>query len=491
VGHSRIEETAKTYASDWLKNGPVDRRSILEIETHTLAPYIYLGGYALRKFQIAMVVVALVALAGIAPSYAYGSTGTATSATSGIQVADAMADFGSPPSGEVPILFNDHHVYANPDTLRQGRVLAAIVSHGTLMVPLRSMFEQMGATVSFDMASKSVTAQKEGAQVQVTLGKNEVIINGESRPLDVAPMMYKGVLLVPVRVISEGLGAYVQWVPDQHLCVVRYIPPTPVPTPAPTEAPTPVPTPSPTPVPTAAPVLGYLQAGATFGKVYNEFSAGEKDAQGTGVGNSTSGFSGSYVIAGAYFFNPWALKVDFRQDGYDTTVSNATTNCPSGACTVFTTIDGGSATIDAFRAKQSTLDARLEYGIGAYPDVYVGVGFLQATNNYGYPVLRSVGAGLEKMPSFDQSWSWFGSAYYYPNASGSWLNGDPTSSTFNQTFKQSYNIIKYDIGLNVNFTGSPFYLYGGYSGDRYTTKDNNEPVDQTHSGPYVGLGFHF
>ncbi len=63
-------------------------------------------------------------------------------------------DFGNPPSGEVPILFNDHHVYANPDTLRQGRVLAALVKDGTIMVPLRSMFEQMGATVSYDGASK-------------------------------------------------------------------------------------------------------------------------------------------------------------------------------------------------------------------------------------------------------------------------------------------------------------------------------------------------
>jgi hypothetical protein len=446
----------------------------------------------LRKFQIAMFVAALVAIAGIAPSYAYGSTGTATSATSGIQVADAMADFGTPPSGEVPILFNDHHVYSKPDTLSQGRVLAAIVRHGALLVPLRSMFEQMGATVSFDAASKSVDAKKEGAEVQVTLGKNEVIINGESRPLDVAPMMYKGTLMVPVRVISEGLGAYVQWVPDQHVCVVRYIPPTPVPTPAPTEAPTPVPAPpTPTPAPTAAPLLGFVQGGATFGKVYNEFSAGEKDAQGTGLGNSSSGFSGSYVIAGAYLFNPWALKVDFRQDGYDTTVSTLTTACPSGACTTFTTIDGGFATIDAFRAKQSTLDARLEYAIGAYQGLYIGAGYLQASNNYGYPTLHGIGGGLEKLPSFDQSWSWFGSAFYYPNANGTYVNTSFGSPNYGSSFKQSYDIIKYDIGLNVNFAGSPFYLYGGYSGDRYNKKDNNEAINQTHSGPYVGLGIHF
>jgi hypothetical protein len=35
--------------------------------------------------------------------------------------------FGSSPSGEVPILFNDQHVYSKPDKLKQGRVLAALV----------------------------------------------------------------------------------------------------------------------------------------------------------------------------------------------------------------------------------------------------------------------------------------------------------------------------------------------------------------------------
>jgi hypothetical protein len=66
--------------------------------------------------------------------------------------------FGSPPSGEIPILFNDHHVYSKPDVLKQGRVLSALVRGGTILVPLRSMFEQMGATVSYDPASKTVTS---------------------------------------------------------------------------------------------------------------------------------------------------------------------------------------------------------------------------------------------------------------------------------------------------------------------------------------------
>ena len=63
----------------------------------------------------------------------------------------------------------------------------------------------------------------------------QYIINGESRPLDVPPEIYKGTVVVPVRVISEGMGAYVQWVPEKKVVVVRYIA-APVPTPPPTRA---------------------------------------------------------------------------------------------------------------------------------------------------------------------------------------------------------------------------------------------------------------
>jgi hypothetical protein len=447
----------------------------------------------LSKAQIAVFAAAFVAVSLVAHSVAYGATGTATSATSGSVIADAMPDFGAPPSGEVPILFNDHHVYTRPDTLSQGRVLGAIVWHGALLVPLRSMFEQMGATVTFDPSTKSVDAKTANAEVQVTLGQNQVVINGESRPLDVAPMMYHGALVVPIRVISEGLGAYVEWEPSQHVCVVRYTPPTPIPTPEPTPVATPVPTPAPTPTPTPAPAkatsLGFIQGGVTFGKVYNEFSAGTTDSFGNGsYGNSGSGINYPIVAAGAWEFNPFAIKVDFRQDVYDT-ADNATG--PSGGPgTSFTTIDGGTATVDAFEAKQSTLDGRLEYALGNQ-GLYVGLGYLEASNNYGYPSLRAVGGGLEKLPSFDQSLSWYGSAFYYPDATGTYVVDNSTSPNFNGSFKQSYNIVKYDLGINLDFGRSPFYLYGGYSGDRYTAKDANEPVDQTHAGPYVGIGLHF
>jgi hypothetical protein len=440
-------------------------------------------GKSVKHPQLAVLAAALFVAAGIAPSFADGSvnvlastttvSGTATSATSGISVADAAMDFGSPPSGEVPILFNDHHVYANPDTLRQGRVLAALVKNGVLMVPMRSMFEQMGATVSYDKASKSMKASKAGSEVQVTLGKNEVLINGESRPLDVPPMMYKGVLLVPVRVISEALGAYVQWVPEQHLAVVRYIPPTPVPTPVPTPPPTPVPTPVPTPAPKAPSYIAFLQGGYTLGRVANEYAA---NVQAKGA---------SYVAAGAYLFGHFAVKGDWRQDQFQT--SNNAPDKFGNSFTMFSTLDGGTATVPQFLGRQSTLDGRLEYEIFS-PKVYIGASYIQASNNYGNPSLTGIGGGLEKLPDFKGGLSWFGSIFYYPSVRGQYTV--PTGPSAGNSFTAAYQIYKYDAGINYLFGDSPFYIYAGYSGNHYAHRQA-APADQTHAGPYLGLGVKF
>ncbi|HVN69470.1 MAG TPA: hypothetical protein VMU38_07480, partial [Candidatus Binatia bacterium] len=84
----------------------------------------------------------LVALVMLLAGTSFALAGT--QATPVAQTAAPAPDFGSPPSGQIPILYNDHHVYATPDTLKQGRVLAALAKGGEIYVPLRSMFEQMG-----------------------------------------------------------------------------------------------------------------------------------------------------------------------------------------------------------------------------------------------------------------------------------------------------------------------------------------------------------
>ncbi|MHB8146001.1 MAG: copper amine oxidase N-terminal domain-containing protein [Vulcanimicrobiaceae bacterium] len=425
-------------------------------------------------------------------SQAQGNSGNTVVAQAGMGTTPA-ANFGTPPSGQIPILYNDHHVYSKPDTLKQGRVLAALVKGGTVLIPLRSMFEQMGASVSYDAASKTVTVSKPGAEVKVTVGKPEVIINGESRPLDVAPILYKGSVLVPLRVISEGMGAYVQWVPDKQLVVVRYLPPTPPPAPAPTAEPTAAPTapPTPTPAPVATPYQDKFIAGDYIisPKVYNEFSPGN-------TGKS------SYAVRGGFEFNaanlPWMLEGTYTQFSYPHNQGVATPagyapsvndqcvplGVPAGDPGCVTNIGGiGQTFVPAFTARDQDFDGRLGLKV-ANPRIYIGVGYLWRTNNYGYPKENGFGFGIEKLPDLNQALSFYGSAWYYPNLKGSYTTVGGTQSTL------AYRFLKYQVGAAYVLGNSPVFLDLGWIGENAQNKEN-APATATANGPYLGLGIKF
>ena len=418
----------------------------------------------------------LTAVAAPTTSQSQGNTGQAVVAQAGNAPA---ANFGTPPSGQIPILFNDHHVYSKPDVLKQGRVLAALVRGGTVLIPLRSMFEQMGATVSYNAGTKTVKVSKPGSEVSVTVGKPEVVINGETRPLDVPPVIYQGSVLVPVRVISEGMGAYVQWVPDKQVVVVRYLPPTPPPTAPPTEAPTTAPTiaPTPTPAPVHTPYKDMFIAGDYIfsPKVYNEFSPGN-------TGKS------SYAVRGAIEFDalnlPWMLEGTFEQYQYP---HNCTTFAPPASstdCNVTTIGQTGQVQVPAFEARDSDFDARLGLKV-ADPRIYIGVGYIWRGNNYGYPRETGFGFGAEKLPDLNQTFSVYGSIYYFPNMKGNFT--DPGTGV---GYELAYNTLKYQIGGTVAFGNTPIFLDLGWMGNSLKNK-TNAPIDTTANGPYVGLGIKF
>jgi Copper amine oxidase N-terminal domain len=411
----------------------------------------------------------------VAALIAAGSCVTLAVAQSGVPA----ANFGTPPSGSIPILYNDHHVYTKPDVLKQGRVLAALVKSGTLLIPLRSMFEQMGATVTYNAATKTAIVAKPGAEVRVTVGKPEVTVNGETRPLDVPPIVYQGNVLVPIRVISEGMGAYVLWLADKHLVVVRYLPPTPPPaTPPPPPEVTPPPAPPVTPAPAPTQYNDLFVAGDYLisPKVYNEFSPGNSG-------------TGSYAVRGAWEFKallPWMIEGAFEQFGYPHNCNSPTnTGNVDPQCYVLGIGFGNSYStfVPAFTARDSNVDVRL--GVRIFnPHVYVGVAYLWRSTNYGYPQLKGVGYGIEKLPDLNVPLSFFGSFYGYPEVSN-----DYTSPSIG-THTLVYSLLDYQIGLDYVIRKSPVFIEAGWMGDQLYARFE-APSNSTANGPFVGLGLKF
>lgn len=82
---------------------------------------------------------------------------------------------------------------------------------GRTMVPMRSIFEALGAHVQWTSYTQTVLATRDTTTVQLTIGALSALVNGHPIALDVAPLIYAGATMVPLRFVSEALGADVRW----------------------------------------------------------------------------------------------------------------------------------------------------------------------------------------------------------------------------------------------------------------------------------------
>ncbi|HEY1976363.1 MAG TPA: copper amine oxidase N-terminal domain-containing protein [Candidatus Baltobacteraceae bacterium] len=100
----------------------------------------------------------------------------------------------------VSIFVGGHPLYTNPGPIeRTGRVF----------VPMRSIFERMGATVVY--ASGNINATRGRTTVALTIGSSNALIDGRSTQLDVAPFIVGATTYVPLRFIAQSLGANVDY----------------------------------------------------------------------------------------------------------------------------------------------------------------------------------------------------------------------------------------------------------------------------------------
>ena len=78
-----------------------------------------------------------------------------------------------------------------------------------ILVPLRGVFEKMGATVSYDAKNERVYAKRGKTNVMLNLNRRTAYVNGEPQRLDTWPKISKGHVLVPIRFVAETLDASV------------------------------------------------------------------------------------------------------------------------------------------------------------------------------------------------------------------------------------------------------------------------------------------
>ena len=79
------------------------------------------------------------------------------------------------------------------------------------MVPIRAIFEAMGANVTWDDVTQTAISTKDNTTVKMTLNSTTEYINDTAYAMDVAPVIINGRTLAPARYVAEAFGYYVNW----------------------------------------------------------------------------------------------------------------------------------------------------------------------------------------------------------------------------------------------------------------------------------------
>lgn len=89
--------------------------------------------------------------------------------------------------------------------------IAPILKNNRILVAFRPIAEYMDATLQWDAKNKKVTIIRKGKKVEITNGQKVGYVNGVKKNLDESVQIIDGRVYVPLRFVSESLGAQVSW----------------------------------------------------------------------------------------------------------------------------------------------------------------------------------------------------------------------------------------------------------------------------------------
>jgi hypothetical protein len=86
-----------------------------------------------------------------------------------------------------------------------------VIINGSTLVPMREIFEAMGAKVDWDGETQTVTGTTNGTTVTMSIGSSVITKNGATASLGVPAQLIDGYTMVPVRAVAEAFGSNVNW----------------------------------------------------------------------------------------------------------------------------------------------------------------------------------------------------------------------------------------------------------------------------------------
>lgn len=104
--------------------------------------------------------------------------------------------------------------------------VAPVMRNSRTMVPMRAIFEALGAKVNWIQSGKIIIATKDELMITMQIDNPNMVVervgstDKEIIPLDVAPFIMNNRTLVPARAVSEALKAKVDWVQETRTVII-------------------------------------------------------------------------------------------------------------------------------------------------------------------------------------------------------------------------------------------------------------------------------
>ncbi|WP_342415771.1 stalk domain-containing protein [Paenibacillus sp. FSL R10-2782] len=117
-------------------------------------------------------------------------------------LSSAFANLAGAQTSDIKVIING---------VTQQYTQSPVISQSTTLVPLRGVFESLGAQVEWDSKAKKVIASKNDDTLTLNVGSKLAYKNSAPVQLDAATQIQKGQVLVPLRFVSQSLGAKVNW----------------------------------------------------------------------------------------------------------------------------------------------------------------------------------------------------------------------------------------------------------------------------------------
>jgi len=89
-------------------------------------------------------------------------------------------------------------------------------------VPMRAIFEALGAIITWDKKDYSVTGIKGNTTIKLKINDNIALVNNREVSLDASPKVINGRTLIPLRFVGEALGALIDWDESSKSVLIAY-----------------------------------------------------------------------------------------------------------------------------------------------------------------------------------------------------------------------------------------------------------------------------